>query len=389
MKLPPSFAKNEYHALLKHCLYKLKQNGREWYTCIHHKLVSMDFLVSSFDPCVFIKKNTDVFFIFLYINDLLFFSKSSPLMQHVKNQINCNFSCKDLSKTKYILSFEVNYGKDSITLSQRAYTQRILQRFSMDDCRATKTPLPPNTFLPRSTAEDIINQNNYQKRVGSLSYLAISTRPDIAHAVNQLGQYSSCPTNEHHRLINHNLRYLSSTQSYGVSFPYSHLSLREAALPLHVYTDASFAPDPDTRRSISSFIHLLSNALISWSAKLQRTVAVSTCEAEYMAASIAVAHLTWLKAALGELKVAVSTTLFVNNKSSIDLIYNHRLTERSKHIDVHYHHIREHYNNGAFNLQYIRTNDNLADAFTKPLKTVAFCRLIDAFMNTRPNEAMV
>ena len=99
-----------------------------------------------------------------------------------------------------------------------------------------------------------------------------------------------------------------------------------------------------------------------------------------MVTSTAVVHLTWLKAALGKLKIAVNVTLFVNNKSSIDLIYNHCFTKCSKHIDVCYHHIREHYSNGAFDLHYVRTNDNFADAFTKFLKTPVFRRLTETFM---------
>ena len=263
MKLPPGFERGRHHALLKCCLYGLKQNDREWYSCIRNKFISMGFIVSSFDPCVFIYGSTNIFFIFFYVDDLLFFGKFGFFMQHIKDQISCDFSYKDLGKAKYILGFEVNYSKDPITLSQQAYAKRIFQRFGMDDCRATKIFLPPNTFSPRGIDEDIINQSDYQQRIGSLGYLAIGTRLDFAQAVNQLRQYSNCFTNEHHYFADYNLRYFSGTQNHSILFQYCHLSLQKATLPLYFYADASFAPDPDTQRSIGGFIHLLLDAFIS------------------------------------------------------------------------------------------------------------------------------
>lgn len=208
----------------------------------------------------------------------------------------------------------------------------------------------------------------YRGAVGSLMYLSVGTRPDITHAVGIASRYLENPRIVHENAVKRIFKYLNGTINFGI------LYTGTDGMQLIGYSDADHAGDVDSRRSTSGYIFKLGNGLVSWNSERQKSVAISTMEAEYMSASEAVRELVWLKRLLGELlmeKLDVPQ-FFMDNESAIKLIKNPEFHKRSKHIEIRYHFVREKYEEDQFILNYTPSNEMIADIFTKALPKEKF-----------------
>ena len=210
----------------------------------------------------------------------------------------------------------------------------------------------------------------YAQLVGSLLYLSVCTRPDIAQAVGALARYMSKPSLAHWQAAKGVLRYLAGTANYGITFG--------AGGPgLEAYCDADYAGDIDTRRSTTAYVFILNGGAISWSSRLQQTVAASTTEAEYMAAAAAIKEALWLRTLLGNLGQPIQTIpMLADSQGAIKLLKNPVFSMRSKHIDVIYHFARERVARNDVSFSYIKTDHMVADSLTKPVPATKFdyCR---------------
>ncbi|XP_050547809.1 uncharacterized protein LOC126909428 [Daktulosphaira vitifoliae] len=202
----------------------------------------------------------------------------------------------------------------------------------------------------------------HRKAVGSLLYLSQITRTDITFAVNFVSHYLEKPLIIHWNAVKRILKYLKGTYNYGLFF-YSRVKLK-----LHGYSDADYAGDTTTRRSTSGYIFMMTNGIIAWCSQRQKSVALPTTEVEYMAPSQAVQELTWLTLLISDLLETQGETpvLYTDNQSAIKLVKNPEFHKRTKHIDVHYHYIREKINEGMFSLEYVTSKEQLANILTKP-----------------------
>ena len=200
-------------------------------------------------------------------------------------------------------------------------------------------------------------------------YLSVCTRPDISQAVGALARYMAHTTTAHWQAAKGVLRYLAGTSDYGIIFGGHEITL-------DAYTDADFAGDIDTRRSTTGYVFILNGGAISWSSRLQQTVAASTTEAEYMAAAFAIKEGLWLRKLFNDLDLELQITINADNQSAIKLLKNPVFSMRSKHIDVIYHFARERVTRGEISFKYIRTDKMVADALTKPIPAskLKFCR---------------
>jgi hypothetical protein len=192
-------------------------------------------------------------------------------------------------------------------------------------------------------------------------YLVTGTRPDLAHTVSFLSQFSAHPLPTHHTAVKRVFRYINTTRHFKLTYP------RNGTLELIGYSDASYANCLDTRRSYSGYVFYLGNCAISWMSKKQQSVAVSTTEAEYMALSLAARQAIWYMHGFQQLKLTIPIHIRCDNQSGIKLAENPILHQRSKHIDVHYHYTREQLLAGNFTLDYVPSSENMADIMTKGL----------------------
>ena len=220
------------------------------------------------------------------------------------------------------------------------------------------------------------------------------TRPDLAFTVTVLSQFSSAPNEEHMQCAKRVLRYLSGTVNWSLHYPCSTPQKPTTPFRLTCYADASYANSLDDRKSYSGYIAQLGEATISWGSKKQRSVAVSTTGAEYMAMSLASRHLVWLQRGLQLFSGIISTSsnvatashdldyLLGDNQGALDLAKNPRINSRSKHIEVHYHYVRQKLEEGNFDILYVPTADNLADLLTKNLPKPRHHDLVNRILRT-------
>ena len=352
---------------LNKSLYGLKQSGRMWNNLLHNFLTDIDFVQSEADHCVYVcNKNNCKIFLIVWVDDIIIASSSLDVTNSVKQMLANRFKMKDFGYISYFLGIEFEISKNSMKMHQEKYIQKILEKFKMFDCNPKLIPCDLNTVnLDFHDQSPLLSDPKlYREIVVSLIYLMTCTRPDICYIVTILSQYLCKPTMAHFNLAKHVLRYLKGTISQGLIFNC------EGNKCLEGFTDASWA-NSDGRKSISGYCFRLSNmsALISWKSKKQSTVALSTCEAEYISMTHGIQEGIFLKQLLVDMLVFCNedpVVLFVDNKGAIDLGKNPVHHQRSKHIDIKYHFIRSKIQDGQFVLKYVPSKDNIADIFTKP-----------------------
>ena len=279
---------------------------------------------------------------------------------------------KDLDKISYFLGIEFEMESGKLTMCQSRYISKILDRFGMHDCKPRSTPCemnPSHKINDESEPLDEFNLKRYRQIVGSLIYIMTSTRPDIAYTVTKLSQFMSCATQYHMTMTKHLLRYLKSTIDDKLIFTKS-----DKPLEIVGFSDSDWAGSIEDRKSITGYSFRMcdNGPLISWRAQKQQTVALSSCEAEYMALCSAVQEGKYLMSFLNEVLSLGQTkfTLFNDNQGASALAKNPVNHKRSKHIDIRFHFIRDEITEDRLCLEYIPSGDNLADIFTKPVTAV-------------------
>ena len=237
----------------------------------------------------------------------------------------------------------------------------------MTCCNPISILMEPGTKLSKFDGGERVDANKYQSLVGSLRYLTCS-RPDLSLSVGVISWFIEEPIYSHWKALKRVLRYIQGTVSLGLFYS------KVANYRLTGYSDSDWCEDIDDRKSTSVYVFFMGNTTFSWLSKKQLIVALSTCEAEYVAASWCVCHAIWLRNLLSkmELKQPGATVIQVDNRSTMELAKNPVNHERSKHIDVRFHFIREHVKKGSVELVHVASQDQVADIFTKPLPKVLF-----------------
>ena len=347
-------------------LYGLKQSGRLWNETLDKFLIKIGFERSSADHCLYVKnQNNTKAFVLVFVDDLLIISSDINEINNVKSDLSAEFKMKNFGQVSYFLGIEFVFSENSIKMHQSKFIEKILEKFGMADCKPKLIPCDVN--IPKIDESDSETLNDSEKRryqeiVGSLIYLMTGTRPDISYVVNKLSQRMSGPTNADRNLAKSVLRYLAGTITQGLQY-----AKHDQPIQLVCYSDSDWGSSDD-RRSITGYCCMLSerSTLISWCSKKQKTVSLSSCESEYYAICNTVCESLFLQQILSMiLPTDIGPTLiFADNRGTIDLARNPVHHKRSKHISIKFHFIREHINSGNIILQYIPSNDNIADIFT-------------------------
>jgi hypothetical protein len=375
MELPPGskYPPGTVIKLLK-SIYGLKQAGHDWHEVLRDLLVSLGYMQLECDKCVFIKRTADgrMIILPLYVDDTLavYDKQDEHIWLADKAAIASRYAIKDIGDCEWVLNMKLTRDRAArtITLSQEAYIKRVLENFQFSQCKPLSYPcIDADLFLPPAgcdeTPLDRKEQTRYQSIVGSLLYAALTTRPDIAFAVNELGRFNAQANQFHMLAAHHVLRYLAGTTNHGLVF---RLHGSPHDIKPEVYTDSSWANDLETRRSTSGMVVKLNGNVVSWLSRKQKTVALSSTEAEYMAASEATSEALWLRAWIKEVfQVDAPVLLYCDNQSALALAKNDTFHQRTKHIDIRYHFIRERVQWGHVIMQFVPTEDQEADILTK------------------------
>ena len=352
---------------LKKSLYGLKQSGRNWNVTLYNYLKDIGFTQSKSDPCLFLKISGDeIAYLLVWVDDIIIAASTSDILTDIKTSLSTKFKMKDLQELDNFLGIKFKRTRDNISMTQEEYIRKVLKRFRMEDSKPRSTPCEQNPSAYETDCTDLVDIHEYRQMVGSLIYAMICTRPDLSYVVTKLSQHLSCPTQADAIMLKHVFRYLNKTADYRMTFTKSPDPLRITA-----FCDADWAASSD-RRSISGYCVSLnmSGPPICWKSQRQKSVALSTCEAEYVAMSIVCQEVVFLKKHLLSemLGIDLSSLILCDNQGAIALSKNPTKHSKAKHIDIRYHFVRESLANYLIDVDYVPSNENFADIFTKPPK---------------------
>ncbi|XP_062093471.1 uncharacterized mitochondrial protein AtMg00810-like [Humulus lupulus] len=348
-------------------IYGLKQSSRQWYRKLSDALIAEGFTQSQTDYTLFTRGHDQHFIALLvYVDDIIITSPNIQNLQHLQASLHKQFRLKALGTLKYFLSFEIARSTTGLFLSQRQYTLQLLEGTGYLGSKPSCTPMEPRLKLSAETGELLTDPTQYRRLIGRLLYLTLS-RPDITYSVHCLSQFMLAPRTPHLQAIHHLLQYLKGTPGQGLLYsPTSSLHLRG-------FSDSDWASYPNTRRSTTGFCIFISDSLVSWRTKKQPTISQSSAEAEYRALAATASEITWLQYLLRDLHVLNNTLTFIycDNSSAIHITNNPTFHERTKHIELDCHFIRDKIRDSSIRLIPISSHLQLADAFTKALPSTA------------------
>uniref|UniRef100_A0A2N9IYX8 CCHC-type domain-containing protein n=1 Tax=Fagus sylvatica TaxID=28930 RepID=A0A2N9IYX8_FAGSY len=339
MTPPPGYcSKGETRVCrLRKSLYGLKQASRNWFFKLTTVLLDAGFTQSQADHSLFTLVSTlSITLVLVYVDDILVAGNDLSQIETFKHALSTNFKTKDLGPLKYFLGLEVAHSPKGIFLNQRKYALDILNDSGQLGARTTSFPMEQNLKLTNQDGLLFSDPSTYRRLVGRLIYLTI-TRPDIVFAVNILSQFMHAPRLPHLQAANRVLRYIKGSLDQGIFFPSSN------TLHVTAYTDSDWASCPTTRRSTTGYFIQLGTSPISWRTKKQTTVARSSAEAEYRAMAVTTCELTWLKQLLADFGISHPEpfSLHCDNQSALHIAHNPVFHERTKHIEIDCHIIRD------------------------------------------------
>lgn len=360
---------------LNKAIYGLKQSSRSWYEKVDQCLTEVGFKRSQIEPCVYTKFNEDVkVIIALYVDDFFVYSNCNVETDNLISVLSSKFHIKDLGQVKQCLGMRVNIDEknNTCTLDQEQYIDELLIKFNMLNCKEAGTPMESKLNIDKN---DNVNDDSipYQQLIGSLMYLSVLTRPDIAFSVSFLSQFNACHTSTHWSHAKRILRYLKRTKNYCIRYVKGNCELLG-------FADADWANNCIDRKSYTGYCFMMSGSIVSWESRKQRTVALSSMEAEYMSMAEACKESMYLRVLLSEVTYqdVCPVTLYNDSQSAQKFVINHALHRKSKHIDIRYNFLKDAVSNNLVKIKYICTNNMPADVLTKALGASKHYQCIEA-----------
>ena len=372
MEQPHGFNDNSgLHCKLLKSLYGLRQSSRQFHIKFSNVLLNLGLVQSKVDNCLFYRiDGNDLTMLVIYVDDAIIASSNKQIINDLKSGIQKELKIKT-KPLSFFLGIEILIDENhNISMNQTKHINEILERFQLSSCKPASTPIDGSLYENGGIAEDL----PYRSLIGSLMYVAIATRPDISFAVGFLSRFLENHTKGHWTRALRVLRYLQGTKDRGIVFSGNNTELEKS---LEGYTDADYANDPATRRSVSGFVFKFNDGPITWGSTQQKAVTLSTAEAELVSACQGSQSAIWIKQLLNEILGNVTPTIYIDNQSTIELIRNPVYHKRSKHIEVRHYFIREKCADKTLAFEYVPSSDQLADVFTKPFNKTRFALLRD------------
>ncbi|KAE8909416.1 Retrovirus-related Pol polyprotein from transposon TNT 1-94 [Phytophthora fragariae] len=372
----------DYQYQLNKAIYGLMQAASAWNKTIHRVFLGNGFKSCGADQCVYVKRSKNGFiYVCLYVDDMIIAAKTSEDIREVKDALKNAFKMKELGPAKFILGMEIDHDMTAGTLKikQTRYIDDVVERFGQENAKPVDNPCAAGLKLSKTQSpgtdaeQNAMRSKPYRSLIGCLLYITTCTRPDIAFMATQLSRFLENPGQQHWNAAVRVLRYLKSTRQHGIIYQGGTHSVT-----LKAYSDADWGTNLDDRRSVSGVMVMIGNAPVVFKSKFQRTVALSSAEAEYMALSLCVQEVLWTRAMLTDMGTLQrnATTIWEDNQGAIALAQNAGYHARTKHVDIRHHFIRENVERGTVKVEYVDTKNQLADILTKALgtKTLKFLR---------------
>ncbi|GJT93086.1 retrovirus-related pol polyprotein from transposon TNT 1-94 [Tanacetum coccineum] len=262
---------------------------RAWYDMLSSFLISNDFSKGSVDPTLFIRREgNDLILVQIYVDDIIF-AASTPELCDLFAKIMCSkFKMSMMGKISFFLGLQISQSPRGIFINQSKYALESLKKYGYESCDPVDTPMVEKSKLDEDKEGNAVDPSHYRGMIGTLLYLTAS-RPDLQFAICMCARYQARPTEKHLNAVKRIFRYLKGTVHRGLWYP------KDSSFALTAFADADHAGCQDTRRSTSGSIQLLGDRLVSWSSKRQKSVAISSTEAEYIALSGCCAQVLWMR----------------------------------------------------------------------------------------------
>jgi len=379
---PPAGYEDEVGTvILIKSLYGIKQAPRIWYQTLVTSLHSLGFRELISDSCVFTHRDK-VCYLLIFVDDIVCVTKDEQFRTHFENEMQRIFEIKILGDLRHFVGLQVDSdGAGGLHVHQHDYVQKlrdVFKNFFRPSASRVNSPCDSEVKFTRaqqpgdaSTKAKMANYP-YRSLIGSLLYL-LGTRPEIYFIIITLSRFVQNPGFVHWLAALRVLYYICNTPLFGL------IIKKGQALELKIYVDSDHAGDLDDRKSVSGYIIYLGDTPVVWRSKKQKgKPAESSCEAEYISLSAGINEVVWIIAFLRELGFLVPqpVPMFCDNTSANDLAYNPVHHDRTKHIDIRHHRIREFILDGTVEIFYVPSTDNPADIFTKSVSVGVFKRLI-------------
>lgn len=371
MRLPLGYKKTDLICKLNKALYGLKQASRQWNKKFVDVLITLGFNQVICERCVFVNVKYGII-LAIHVDDGLMIYYDALKARKIIKSLEEEFKITANFEPNSFLGIEIVKTNEMLTISQNNYARQILEKFNMQHSKPMSTPA-----VKHKRSEDLCHETvnfPYRHAVGNLMYLACKTRPDLTFSVNMVSRFMEKPTNFDVVSLKRIFRYLNGETEASIKYK-SGLNN-----DLVAFCDADYADDENDRKSTGGYVIMFKGGPIAWGTCKQKVTVTSTTEAEFVSACTCVKTLIFLKSFIENVTgEKVKAKVFEDNQGAIDLIKNGIFNKRSKHIEVRYHYICEMYKKGRIEIEYVPTDEQLADIFTKPLTAVKFHKFKEQF----------
>jgi len=347
---------------LKRAIYGLPQAGRSWNSLLTELLLSKGLKQCISDPCIFVASGGELMVI-VYVDDVIISSLHEEIGQTLVKDLESTFELGEKGPVDWYLGVAFDDQGSYLRMSQKDYVDKMLTKYEVDITRIEDTPMSDKTKLVKNTEDELDHNFDLKGKIGSLMYLAVCTRPDIAHAVSVIARMSNHPSNAVCNAVNHLFAYLNKNRDLGIVF------VREENSEGNGYCDSDYAGDENDFKSTSGIVFFIGLTIVCWYSSKQSTTAQSSSDAEAIAMNFASKEVVWIRGLLSELgeDITLPTRMFGDNQAAIMLSKNPMFHKRTKHIMVKIFYLQEQVKESVIIWQYITTLLNIADMFTKAL----------------------
>ncbi|GJT09948.1 ribonuclease H-like domain, reverse transcriptase, RNA-dependent DNA polymerase [Tanacetum coccineum] len=374
VKQPPGFEDpahpNKVYRVVK-ALYGLHQAPRAWYERLSTFLLKHGYRRGAIDKTLFIKKDRrDIMLVQVYVDDIIFGSTKSSMVKDFEDLMQKEFKMSSMGELTFFLGLQVKQSNGGIFLSQDKYVKDILNKFDFRTIKPASTPIEAHKSLGKDEEGEDVDVHLYRSMIGCLMYLTAS-RPDIMFAVCLCARFQVTPKVSHLHAVKRIFRYLKHQPKLGLWYP------KDSPFHLEAFSDSDYAGDNHDRRSTSGGCQYLGRRLVSWQCKKQTIVAISSTEAEYVAAASCCAQVLWMQNQLLDYGFNfMNTEIHIDNESTICIVKNPVFHSKTKHIQIRHHFIRDCYEQRLINVVKVHTDDNVADLLTKGFDLARFKFLV-------------
>jgi hypothetical protein len=382
------FNNDDYCLELKKAIYGLVQAARQWWKKFKEVMAKFHFYPSAADPCLFIKHiKNDIAFAILYVDDGGIIGTQETI-QALMKELSTVFHVKGMGPLKNFVGCHIieNDSKDTIWIHQPKLLKDLKLKFGAiaQESRSFKTPAAPRTIVMRPQEGDlkisVEKQSEYRSGVGMLLYLVKHSRPEISNAVRELSKVADGATSGHWKAMVRVIKYVLDTENHGLKLK---PQKKGGLFYLEGISDSEYAGDKDTRISVYGYVLYFCGAPISWKSKSGKSVTLSSTEAEYFATSEVAKEVIFAKQVIESIGIEIQypIEIKVDNTGAIYIANNYTTGQRTKHIDVRAHFVREYIEDGILKVLFVRTDDNDADIYTKNTSEEIFLKHSGKYMD--------